>query len=182
MSTPQRQEKLDIYYIPQNYQDGGGILNGMFKTRNVIEGAATACTVFVLINGIHTANDKITIAKLIIAFVIAGVIGLVGMIGINDEPVSLFLLQMLQFLKARRKLIYKQTHVKMPPRKRNQCSNTRMAAQNGHRHVEEVSRSKEHRPCNKRRTEPHRRSQADNKKTGEKRYEEPPRQRKKYHA
>lgn len=45
-----RQEERDVYIIPPNFIEGGTLMGGMFKTRNVIEagilGALTGVPVF----------------------------------------------------------------------------------------------------------------------------------------
>lgn len=74
-----RQEERDVYIIPPNFIEGGTLMGGMFRTRNVIEaGVLGALTALPLV--------------------------LVALIGINGESLSAFAVQFISFLRNRRVL------------------------------------------------------------------------------
>ena len=75
-----RQEERDIYLIPPNFIEGGTLLGGMFKTRNVIEagilGALTALPVLRL--GISLTMRIIILCLTTLPLVLLALIGVGG--------------------------------------------------------------------------------------------------------
>ena len=95
-----RREERDVYIIPPNFIEGGTLLGGMFKTRNVIEagilGALTGLPVLKL-------PFSLT-ARIIILCLITLPLVLVALIGIGGGSLSEFILQFIAFLLNRRTL------------------------------------------------------------------------------
>ena len=79
-----RQEERDVYVIPPNFIEGGTLMGGMFKTRNVIEagilGVLTALPVVQL-------NVSLTTIIIILCLTTLPVV-LVALIGIGGESLS----------------------------------------------------------------------------------------------
>ena len=95
-----RQEERDTYIIPPNFIEGGTLMGGMFKTRNVIEagilGAATGVPVLKLPFSLTT--------RIIILCLTTLPLVLVALIGIGGGSLSEFILQFFSFLHNRRTL------------------------------------------------------------------------------
>lgn len=98
------ESKEEIYMIPHNYTDGGGVFRGMFKLRNVAEGIMMALITGFPIYKWLPGPDYI---KLILIPVISGSLLIFGCAGINNEAVSINVMYMCKFLLSRRKLVYK---------------------------------------------------------------------------
>ncbi len=95
-----RQEERDTYLIPPNFIEGGTLLGGMFKTRNVIEaGILGALTAFPVL------NLKISLTmRIIILCLTALPLVLLALIGVGGGSLSEFVLQFFSFLRNRRVL------------------------------------------------------------------------------
>ena len=95
-----RQEERDTYLIPPNFIEGGTLMGGMFKTRNVIEagilGALTALPVLNL--GISLTMRIIILCLTTLPLV------LLALIGVGGGSLSEFILQFFSFLHNRRVL------------------------------------------------------------------------------
>ena len=95
-----RQEERDTYIIPPNFIEGGTLMGGMFKTRNVIEagilGALTGVPVLKLPFSLTT--------RIIILCLTTLPLVLVALIGIGGGSLSEFILQFFSFLRNRRTL------------------------------------------------------------------------------
>ena len=95
-----RQEERDVYIIPPNFIEGGTLMGGMFKTRNVIEagilGALTGIPVLKLPFSLTT--------RIIILCLTTLPLVLVALIGIGGGSLSEFILQFFSFLRNRRTL------------------------------------------------------------------------------
>jgi len=95
-----RQEERDTYIIPPNFIEGGTLMGGMFKTRNVIEagilGAMTGVPVLKLPFSLTT--------RIIILCLTTLPLVLVALIGIGGGSLSEFILQFFSFLRNRRTL------------------------------------------------------------------------------
>ncbi len=93
-------EELDVYVIPPNFVEDGKIFGGMFKLRNAIEagilGGGCAVMVFKL-------PISLT-AKIVILCVTALPLAIFGVIGIEGESFTEFLINVVRFIKNRRKL------------------------------------------------------------------------------
>lgn len=97
MSKREREE-LDIYVIPPNFIESGKIFGGMFRLRNAVEagilGGGSALLVF-----------KIPVsltAKIIILCVTALPLAIFGLIGVEGESLTEFVINVFRFLKNRR--------------------------------------------------------------------------------
>ena len=94
-------------YIPENYSIGINVGGMHFKTRNFFEGIALAAALGGLAYWIFNKMSFIeygTRIGLIISFAIMGLV--LGIIGINDEPISVFFLNWIRFLKDKRTAFY----------------------------------------------------------------------------
>lgn len=80
------EEELTAHVIPENFVDTGRCFNGMFRTRNLIEGAAFAAPFAYLI----THLDLVINQKIVLTVVIAGSILALCVIGINGDSVVEF--------------------------------------------------------------------------------------------
>jgi hypothetical protein len=95
-----RQEERDIYLIPPNFIEGGTLLGGMFKTRNVIEaGVLGALTAFPVMNLALSLTMRIIILCLTTLPLV-----LLALIGVGGGSLSEFILQFFNFLRNRRVL------------------------------------------------------------------------------
>ena len=84
-----------IYYIPSNFITKGTILGGTFKTRNAIEAAVLLFIIGYPIVSIHM-NLTLKIVLLCIFCIAPAVAALVG---VNDGPLSQFLIDFIKFKK-----------------------------------------------------------------------------------
>ena len=93
-------EERDVYIIPPNFIEGGTLMGGMLKTRNVIEasilGVATGWPVM------HLGFSLTT--RTIILCLTALPLVLIALIGISGESLSSFILLFLSWLRNRRTL------------------------------------------------------------------------------
>ena len=93
-----RNEERDVYVIPPNFIEGGTLLGGMFKTRNVIEAGVLG-----LLVGLPVLNLSFSLTtKVIILCLTALPLVLVALIGIAGSSLSAFVLQFFRFLRNRR--------------------------------------------------------------------------------
>ena len=81
-----KNEERDIYTIPPNFIEGGTLLGGMFKTRNVVEAGILAVLIGV---PVLSLNFSLT-ARIIILCLTALPLTLVALIGINGSSLSSF--------------------------------------------------------------------------------------------
>lgn len=93
-----RNEERDFYVIPPNFIEGGTLLGGMFKTRNVIEAGILA----VLVGGPVVGLDLSLTTRIIILCLTALPLVLVALIGISGSSLSAFVLQFFSYLRNRR--------------------------------------------------------------------------------
>ncbi|MEY8369069.1 hypothetical protein AALA24_09895 [Anaerovoracaceae bacterium 42-11] len=85
--------------IPQNIDQTGGILGGMFKTRNAGE---AAIAILMILGIFHFFLFFIpTTIRFVLEITIAGVTGVFFLIGINNQPVSIAILDTINFRKTR---------------------------------------------------------------------------------
>ena len=87
-------------YIPNNYSTGINLLGFTFKTRNLLEGVVLGAIIgglaLLVIRQIKIIDIGTTIG-LVISFALIGFI--VGVAGINDEPISVFVKNKFDFSK-----------------------------------------------------------------------------------
>ncbi len=93
-----RNEERDSYVIPPNFIEGGTLLGGMFKTRNVIEAGILA----VLVGGPVVGLNLSLTTRIIILCLTALPLVLVALIGISGSSLSAFILQFFSYLRNRR--------------------------------------------------------------------------------
>ena len=93
-----KQEERDTYVIPPNFIEGGTLLGGMFKTRNVIEAGILALLVGFPIIGLGLSLT----VRIIILCLTALPLVLVALIGISGMSLSAFTLQFISYLRNRR--------------------------------------------------------------------------------
>ena len=93
-----RQDERDIYYIPPNFIEGGTLLGGMFKTRNVIEAGVLAVVTGVPVMGLSLSLT----VRIIILCLTALPLALVALIGIGSGSLSEFVLQFFTYLRNRK--------------------------------------------------------------------------------
>lgn len=93
-----QQDERDIYLIPPNFIEGGTLLGGMFKTRNMVE----ACILAVVI-GLPVLNLNLSLTtRIIILCLTALPVVLVALVGISGSSLSAFILQFISYLRNRR--------------------------------------------------------------------------------
>ena len=93
-------EELDVYIIPPNFIESGKIFGGMFKLRNAIEaGLLAGLAIFF----VWKINVSLT-TKIIILCVTALPLGIFGIMGIEGESLTEFVINVFRFLKKRRVL------------------------------------------------------------------------------
>lgn len=93
-------EEFDVYVIPPNFIENGKIFGGMFKLRNALEAGFLAgiAIFFVWKIGISLTT------KIIILCVTALPLGIFGLIGIEGESLTEFVINVFRFIKRRRVL------------------------------------------------------------------------------
>ena len=85
-------------YIPPNLAENGGMLGGIIKARNAIETVIVIMLAVFIGKGIgHFAPPLIATA---ITIVIALIAGAVSLIGINGEPLSIFIFNVINYRKT----------------------------------------------------------------------------------
>ena len=99
MSRKEREE-LDVYVIPPNFIEGGKVLGGMFKMRNAIEAGILAggCALFVFKLPLSLTG------KIIVLCLTSLPLAIFGLIGVDGESLSQFIISVFKFLKNRRRL------------------------------------------------------------------------------
>lgn len=95
-----KNEERDIYTIPPNFIEGGTLLGGMFRTRNVVEAGILAVAIGGPVLSLHFSLT----VRIIILCLTALPLALVALIGINGSSLSSFFIQLLSFLRNRRVL------------------------------------------------------------------------------
>mgnify|MGYP004645490801 CR=1 FL=1 len=93
-----QQDERDIYLITPNFIEGGTLLGGMFKTRNVVEAAILAVVIGLPIFSLELSLT----ARIIILCLTALPIVLVALVGIGGSSLSSFILQFISYLRNRR--------------------------------------------------------------------------------
>lgn len=90
--------EFDTYYIPPNFIEGGTVMGGLFKLRNVIEAGILALLVGV---PIFMLNMDVT-AKIVIICFTALPLSLLALIGVSGESLSSYIFGFFKFLINRR--------------------------------------------------------------------------------
>lgn len=96
-------ERIREYNIPMNFIDESRVINGMFKTRNFIEGCFLAALVGLPCwVGVHAPFEM----KISLVVGLALPFFLVGISGINGDPLSTFLRNAVSWMRARGTMLY----------------------------------------------------------------------------
>ena len=90
------------YYIPANFEDSGKLL-GIFAIRNVIEAAIVSLPIAYLV---FTSVPLSLTWKIILAATFIIPIGGFALIGINDDPLSVFARSVWRWLRNRKIIEY----------------------------------------------------------------------------
>ena len=99
MSKHEREE-LDMYIIPPNFVEGGKIFGGMFRLRNAIEAGAIGGGCALLVFRLPVSLT----AKIIILCVTALPLAIFGLIGIEGNSLTEFVMNVAKFVRNRRTL------------------------------------------------------------------------------
>lgn len=106
-------EERDIYYIPGNFLTSGRLFGGMIRVRNAIEACA-----LVLLTGLPIINLGISLtARVIILCLITLPLGVFGVVGIEGDSLSEFVINWFKWLCNRRVLYRSDTPAKQEPEK-----------------------------------------------------------------
>lgn len=97
------EEKVKIYDIPDNFIDESRIFNGIFKTRNFVEGVVMALIAAIpaLLIPASTLNTRI-----VILIAICGPFFLLGNAGYNGDPISTTILHAKAWYQGRGIMLY----------------------------------------------------------------------------
>ena len=90
--------EFDIYHIPPNFIEGGTVMGGLFKLRNVIEAGILAFFVGV---PIFMLDFDVTAKVMVICFT-ALPLALLALIGVSGESLSSYVFGFFKFLINRR--------------------------------------------------------------------------------
>jgi hypothetical protein len=93
----------DEQEIPANFIEGGHILNGMLKTRNVIEAAIVDFFLFLILSMFHFSS---LMTRITVMITLLGPVTIVFLSGINDEPASQYLLAAYKYHKKKSVMLY----------------------------------------------------------------------------
>ena len=97
-------DKLNHYYIPNNFTTEGTLMGGSLKIRNVVEGGIMA---FLVGYPIWLIPMNMTV-KIVLLLSLCAPLAVLGIIGINSGPVSEFLSDYIKLKKAKRIFVYKE--------------------------------------------------------------------------
>lgn len=86
-------------YIPKNIDDNGGVLGGFFKKRNTIEAIGVVSFIILLFRFFIVSIPLII--RFISAITLSAVLGMFFLIGINNQPVSITILDYINFMRTR---------------------------------------------------------------------------------
>lgn len=110
-------EERDVYYIPGNFLTSGRLFGGMIRVRNAIEACA-----LVLLTGLPIINLGISLtARVIILCLITLPLGVFGVVGIEGDSLSEFVINWFRWLCNRRVLYRSDTPAKQEPEKPSGC-------------------------------------------------------------
>ena len=102
-----QEEEVKTYFIPENYLGDGRVLNGQFKTRNLIE---AVIAFFLIAIPVHALVKNASIAARISVPLCAGIfIAVFVYNGIDDEPFSTGLFSIFHYLRSRKLYIYEKS-------------------------------------------------------------------------
>lgn len=98
----------EIYYIPDNFEDAGGVLGGHFSTRNAIElcvlcGPIAIIEYKLFFGGFFHVEAQTAIIIMMVSLI---PLGALAAFGIGGESLSQILMAYIRFTRKRRKLSY----------------------------------------------------------------------------
>lgn len=93
-------DEPEVFYIPNNFVDAGTVLNGTFRVRNVLEAAVLLTVIGYLVLQIPASIQ----VRIILVAVLAVPPAIVALVGVNDGPLSQFLLDFVRFHRSQRKI------------------------------------------------------------------------------
>lgn len=93
-------DEPEVFFIPNNFVDSGTVLNGTFKVRNVIEAAVILGVIGYLLLQIPATIQ----VRVILIAILAVPPAIVALIGVNDGPLSQFLMDFVRFHRSQRKI------------------------------------------------------------------------------
>lgn len=86
-------------YIPPNLSETGGVFGGMFQLRNLVEGGIFL-GLFILLGKMVTTFLIPSMYVTIAFFLIGAMIGIIAVIGVGGEPLSIFCLNVIIYRKV----------------------------------------------------------------------------------
>lgn len=103
LASEEKEINHEEYYIPDNYEDSGGVLGGHFSTRNATE-LALICgpLAFLELKTLHFSIET----NLIIMIVTLAPLSVLCAFGVAGESISQIILAIIRFQRKRRKLSY----------------------------------------------------------------------------
>ena len=97
----EEREYSNIYAIPANYTDSGGVFGGMLNTRNTIE----TCFLLLLVGYPQLMWLSLPIGTKVVVMIVSLLpIGVIGLMGIGGDSLMQHVTHMVKFLIRRRKL------------------------------------------------------------------------------
>lgn len=99
-------DEPEVYYIPNNFISKGTVMGGTFKTRNLIEA-------LILVIGIGYPIFLIpmnTTVKIVLITVLCLPLGITALLGVNNGPLSQFIVDFIKFKKIPQEFEYDATH------------------------------------------------------------------------
>ena len=103
-------QERDVYYIPPNFLTSGRLFGGAIRIRNAIEAG-----ILVVLTGLPIIQLPLSLtARIIILCLITLPLGIFGVIGIEGDALSEFLISFIKWLKNRRKLYRSDASVPQP--------------------------------------------------------------------
>lgn len=91
------------YICPANFVDTGYVFGGLLRTRNFIEGIVAALVGALIVFSLPISAFTTRIAVLIS---VCGPLLLIGIAGVNDDPLSVYLVSIYKWRSNRRLMIY----------------------------------------------------------------------------
>lgn len=102
MSNDKRLNEPTVFTIPPNFAREGTVFNGMFRTRNAIEAALFCGPLAYFMTYI-----PLSVQYLVILIVLTvGPLAALCLIGINDSPISVYLMDVIKHAASKKKLTY----------------------------------------------------------------------------
>lgn len=99
----EEENKREVFYIPQNYEDAGGIMGGHFKQRNIIETCVVCLPILI---AEYNFIDLPLSTKIVIILVTVLPLACLFALGIKGESVTQIVLAFFRYLRNRRRLSF----------------------------------------------------------------------------